>query len=215
MEKTVYFWQPLWQPHAWLKSDIASPHGDEQKENERRKEGEGGILVSWFAGGASITWEWIGVMTLFLSTSWVHLYIHLSLRRKGYSPVRATADKRDKQADRQNPPPVESPLSCWHFDVHYTSQVSWLFSEEIRDWFWIIQGSGFHCKMPGRGWCRIQEKQYWSYMKKDQQDGYGLRNETLLWCSSDDWTSKYAALSSDWKGELPVNRRCPEGFFKD
>ena len=44
--KTVSFWQPLWQPHAWLKSDIASPHGDEQKENERRKEGEG--RGSWF-----------------------------------------------------------------------------------------------------------------------------------------------------------------------
>lgn len=57
--------------------------------------------------------------------------------------------------------------------MYYTSQVSWLFSEEIRDWFGIIQGSRFHCQ-PGHRWCWIQEKQHYL---KNHQNGLGLRSE--------------------------------------
>lgn len=68
--------QSPWQLYAWLKSDIASPRCDEQKES-KEKGRRGG---SWFHGlrgeRASVTWEWIGVMTLFLSASWVHLYTY-------------------------------------------------------------------------------------------------------------------------------------------
>ncbi len=100
---------------AWLKQTIRSRlccncmhgwrvilrlHTAMSRKSEKRKEGEGdlGFMV---CGGASVTWEWIGVMTLFLSSSWVHLYIHLCGGRAIHLSEPPQMEHSEKGTNRQ------------------------------------------------------------------------------------------------------------------
>lgn len=141
--------------HGWRV--ILRLHTVMSRKSERR---ERGILVSWFAGGASITWEWIGVMTLFLSSSWLHLYI-------AFCGGRAIHLSEPPQVDKGTNRQIETTLSSVLLTLWCVLYVSGflIVSEEIRDWFWIIQGSGSHCQ-PGYGWCWILQKQYCDIWRK-------------------------------------------------
>lgn len=143
-------------------------------ERVKRDRRERGILVSWFAGGASITWEWIGVMTLFLSTSWVHLYIHLCGGRAIHLSEPPQVDKGTNRQIDKSLSSVESARLLTLWCVLYGSGFL-IVSEEIRDWFWIIQGSGFHCQ-PGDG-CVVLDPGgaiLW-YLEKKHQNGHGVK----------------------------------------
>lgn len=85
--------------HCWrviLRLHTAMSREEWKDKGERRG--------SWFHGlqrGASITWEWIGVMTLFLSTSWVHLYIHFCGGRAIHLSKPPQLEHLDKGTNRQ------------------------------------------------------------------------------------------------------------------
>lgn len=99
--------------------------------------------------------------------------IHQLQRSRAYSPISAPAVCVWTQQTDKNPFQSLLLLCRWHFDGDYMSQVSWLFKAEIEDWFWIIQGSRFHCQ-PEHRLCWTWVEQYYL---KIHQNGLGLKSE--------------------------------------
>lgn len=105
--------------HGWRV--ILHLHTAMRRKSERR---EREILVSRFAGGASITRELIGVMTLFLSTSWVHLYMHRCGGRAIHLSEPPLMEHLDKGANKQIDKTLSSVASALLLTLWYVLYVS-------------------------------------------------------------------------------------------